>query len=64
MKPNNDEEAISTELLPDVPRTSVARCFALIFLSKLPDIQDMSAQVASELCHFLIFWLLVSQLST
>jgi len=38
--------------------TSTARAFLLVFLSKLPDVEQLSDPVRKNLCHYLIFWLL------
>eukprot|EP00554_Chaetoceros_debilis_P003945 CAMPEP_0194083230 /NCGR_PEP_ID=MMETSP0149-20130528/8516_1 /TAXON_ID=122233 /ORGANISM="Chaetoceros debilis, Strain MM31A-1" /LENGTH=1880 /DNA_ID=CAMNT_0038765579 /DNA_START=117 /DNA_END=5759 /DNA_ORIENTATION=+ len=58
VKQNSDADAQAATLPDGVPRTSVARGFLLVFISQLPDIADMSVQVAGELCQYLIFWML------
>jgi tRNA G18 (ribose-2'-O)-methylase SpoU len=45
--------------LPDgVPHSSMARGFLMVFISKLPDPDDMGKNVLEKLCHYLIMWLL------
>ena len=49
----------NSAILPDgVPNSSIARGFLMVFLSKLPDVDDMEKDVRVKLCHYIIMWLL------
>jgi tRNA G18 (ribose-2'-O)-methylase SpoU len=41
-----------------VSQSSVVRGFLIVFISKLPDADDMNKEVLTKLCHYLILWLL------
>jgi len=52
------DEGDSAILPEGVSQSSVVRGFLIVFLSKLPDADDMNKEVLTKLCHYLIMWLL------